>query len=97
MENKLPSKNEPKNIPIKIIFKIVALIFCKGTSAETSAPLMPLAVGIAEYSLNLDFSLLPAIKHKIKNIPEYQPKHHNVKDFKIKQLLFSTQSAIMKM
>lgn len=69
MENKLPSKNEPKNIPIKIIFKIVALIFCKGTSAETSAPIMPLAVGIAEYSLNLDFSLLPAIKLKIKNIP----------------------------
>lgn len=34
MENKLPSKNKPKNIPIKIIFKIVALIFCKGTSAE---------------------------------------------------------------
>ena len=34
MENKLPSKNKPKNIPIKIIFKIVALIFCKGTSTE---------------------------------------------------------------
>jgi hypothetical protein len=34
MENKLPSKNDSKNTPMKMVFKIVALIICNGLNSR---------------------------------------------------------------